>query len=116
MSCPPNLQFWANTDDPERKEYLYMLATKTQYAGIEAHKFIIQLLKYLEGKYLFDFNLIDEGKYWETGDEDLLKEIFARYTQLIDSFGAALESTPIKKGESLENFITRIAGQINKIK
>ncbi len=109
MSCPPNLEFWGNSDEPDKKEYLYMLFTKTQYAGIEAHKFIIQLLKYLNEKYLLDFNMTDEGKYWETGDEDLLKEIFGRYTRLIDSFSNALQSIPIKKGENLEDFITRIA-------
>lgn len=114
MSCPPNLQYWSNTDDLEQKEFLYMLSTKTQYAGIDVHKFIIHLLQYIAPKYLKDFNLSDEGKYWETGDEDLLKEIFDRYTFYIDSFGSALQSTPIKKGENLENFITRIANQVKK--
>lgn len=114
MSCPPNLQYWANTNDTERKEFLYMLSTKTQYAGMDIHKLIIQLLKYIAPKYLMDFNLTDEGKYWETGDDDLLKEIFDRYTFYIDGFSSALQSSPIQKGENLKNFITRIANQVNK--
>ena len=79
-----------------------MLSVKTQYAGIEIHKLIIHLLKYLSGKYLQDFKVIDEGEYWETGDEKLLQDTFKRYTDLIESFASSLETYPKNPGKVLK--------------
>lgn len=114
MSSPLNLKFYGNSDDKNEREYLYMLSTKTQYAGINAHKVIIHLLKYLSKKYFFEFNLIDESKYWETGDEKICEDIFQRYNYLIDSFGTALETVPIKSGETFEEYFVRILEIIHK--
>lgn len=106
MSSPVNLQCFGNSDDD--KEYLYLLSTKTQYAGINVHKLIIHLLEYLSAKYFIEFNLTDEGKYWETGDEKLLEKIFNRYNDLMDSVSSALENIPFKTDESIEEYFKRI--------
>jgi hypothetical protein len=45
------------------------ISVKTQYAGIDAHIAFIKLLKHLSKKYFSEFDLSDEGKYWETDDE-----------------------------------------------
>jgi hypothetical protein len=114
MSSAPNLQFYGNSKNKEEAEYLYMLSTKTQYAGIEIHKLVIHLLKYLNGKYLKDFTVMDEGEYWETGDEKLLEQIFKRYTFLIESFTSSLENYPKKDDESFETYIERLAQQLHE--
>ncbi len=114
MSSAPNLQFYGNSKNKEEAEYLYMLSTKTQYAGIEIHKLVIHLLKYLNGKYLQDFTVMDEGEYWETGDEKLLEDIFKRYTFLIEGFTSSLENYPKKDDESFEAYIERLAQQLHE--
>jgi hypothetical protein len=43
-------------------EYIF---TKTQYAGMEVHKAIVRLLRYLEGRYFESFEMVDDGGYWE---------------------------------------------------
>jgi hypothetical protein len=114
MSSPSHLQFFGNSTIREEQEYLYMLSVKTQYAGIEIHKLIIHLFKYLNGKYLRDFTLSDEGEYWETGDEKLLQDTFKRYTALIEGFAASIENYPLKSGESFEAYFERLLKQVQE--
>ncbi|MFH1198475.1 MAG: hypothetical protein V1720_22420 [bacterium] len=108
MSSPGNLIFFGNSSNEDDKKYLYLLSTKTQYAGIVVHKLIIHLLKFLSKKYLEIFNLQDEGHYWETGDEKLLQETFNRYSDLIDYVSSALENIPMNDGETFEKYFERI--------
>lgn len=98
----------------EDDEYLYYLHTKTQYAGIEIHNKIIILFDYLNARYFENFELQDEGQFWETRDEELLKTIFNRYTNLIDSFQSLLENIPINEEENLEDYIVRMADFVQK--
>jgi hypothetical protein len=113
MSSPVHLRFYGNSEDKEEQEYLYSLSVKTQYAGIETHKLIIHLLRHLSVKYLCDFTVSDEGQYWETGNEELLQEIFDRYTYLIDRFAFSVENSPVKQGETYEAYFERILRQIH---
>jgi len=108
MSSAPNLEFFGKSSDEEYKKYLYMLSAKTQFAGSGTHKLIIHLLKYLNKKYFNEFKVIDEGSYWETEDEKLLEETFKRYTDFLDSVGAALENIPLKSEETFEEYFNRI--------
>ena len=91
-----------------------MLSTKTQYGGIKTHMLIIHLLKYLSNKYFRTFQLTDEGKYWETGDKKLLEDAFKRYNDLLNSVADALETFPLKTGETMEEYFSRLLGQVNK--
>ena len=91
-----------------------MLSTKTQYAGIKIHMLIIHLLKYLSNKYLQTFRLTDEGKYWETGDEKLLEDSFKRYNDLLNSVEYALDTFPMKTGETMEKYLSRLLEYANK--
>ena len=103
MSSPSNLKFFGKTSDEPEEKYLYMLSVKTQFAGIEIHKFIIDLFRYLnKQKYFDNLKIIDEGKYWDTGDEKLLQDIFKRYVDLLDDFSFSIENIPLKNGESYE--------------
>jgi len=116
MSSPSHLKFFGKGENKAEEPYLYMLSTKTQYAGIEIHKLIIQLFKYLERKYLQDFTMKDEGNYWETGDEKLLQDTFKRYTAMIEGFASALEIYPMNVSESFEAYFERLIKKIRKKK
>ena len=112
MSSVTHLKFFGNSQNKEYQQYLYMLSVKTQYAGAEIHKLIIHLLKYLEGKYLHNLVVHDEGYYWETGDEMLLVETFKKYTDLIEDFASSLEIYPKLTGESFEDYFKRLMKKI----
>jgi len=113
MSSSAHLKFFGKTNDKPEQKYLYMLSVKTQFAGEEIHKFIIELFRYLKKKEYFEnLEILDEGKYWETGDENLLHDIFKQYVDLLDSFSMAIKSAPLKKGESYEKYFMRLMEMI----
>lgn len=113
MSSAAHLQYWGRTDEQPERDYLYMLSVKTQYAGSDVHLFVIQLFRYLNDKYLADFMMSDEGGYWESNDEYLLKKRFDRSTELIDGFKSAIQNQPILKDEDMENYFLRLLKKIN---
>lgn len=112
MSNPIHLKFWGDSNVRKEKGYLLMLSTKTQFAGIETHKLVIHLLKYLSKKYLSNFKLSDEGQYWETGNEKLLQEAFDRYESIFEIFTSSIKNSPKKKGEDFEAYFIRVLKQI----
>ncbi len=98
-------------------EYYRMLcycSAKTQYAGSHTHKLIIGVLRYVSKNYLADFKLIDEGQFWETGDEKLLEQNLKRNGFLIDSFTDRINNEKPLTDEDIESLIKRIALQIKK--
>lgn len=114
MSTPVHLRFFGNTANKQERRYLYAISVKTQFAGAETHKLIIHLLKYISRKYLQDFNVNDEGEYWETGDGQLLENAFQRYTFLIDSVASLLQNESMRPGESLETYFERLVKRIHE--
>lgn len=113
MSSPMLLHNWGNSNDLKEKEYLYLISVKTQFAGIDIHRNIIHLFKYINEKYLIDFTMTDESEYWDTSDEAILKENFDRYTDLIDGFELALECQDKEEGEDVESYLLRTAQQLH---
>lgn len=113
MCCGVQLKFFGNSDNETDKMYLYMLSSKTQYAGSTIHKIIIHLLKYLSHKYFQDFQLTDEGDYWETGDEKLLEKKFKIYNDLIDGVAHSITNYPINNAESFTDYFERILKMLN---
>lgn len=101
---------------PEEEKYRFMAFTKTQYAGEEIHKLIIHLLKYISKKYLKEFSMIDEGEYWETGDEKLLHENFERYNFYLNAVYDGLRNVPLNKGEDMEAYFIRLMEKIHRDK
>lgn len=89
-------------------------STKTQYAGADCHQLIIDLFRYLEKKYFSSFKMFDDSRYWESCDESVMRANFDRYDALMDNFALALDSTPIRKGETAVKYILRVMEQINK--
>ena len=102
----------ALSDPTLDNDFLHMVFVKTQYAGIEIHKLLIHLFKHISKKYFTNFELIDEGQYWETGNEKLLEEMFQRYTDMIESFSSALDSFPRLDGESFEDYFGRLGNKV----
>lgn len=109
-----NLELNKKLENLEDDIYLYYLSVKTQYCGPEIHKILISIFDYLNKNYFEDFEFTDEGQFWETRDEKLLEEIFNRYSNLISNLGSALEHIPILEGESIENYILRMAEIVKK--
>lgn len=72
------------------------LFIKTQFAPVDIHIALIKILRYLKRKYFQFFEVIDEGEYWETGDEELLKEKIAFLSQKIDAVSQAIENSHLK--------------------
>ncbi|MEO5947013.1 MAG: hypothetical protein ABIP79_09365 [Chitinophagaceae bacterium] len=96
------------------KELLYTASTKTQYAGMDAHVAIIKLLRYLREKYFEEFELMDEGYYWETNDLNKLNDQFSRYEFAINTFTEALSNMPKLTGESASSIADRIEEMLKK--
>ncbi|CAN5351280.1 hypothetical protein BH20BAC1_BH20BAC1_22720 [soil metagenome] len=94
--------------DMDGENILFTASTKTQYAGADAHIAIIRLLKHLSKKYLKDFTLTDEGYYWETGDENILRKQFRNYQAAIDTFCEALKDFPSGSNETVESLADRL--------
>lgn len=114
MSSLLHQQMWKNSDHPKAKNYMYLLSVKTQSAGMHVHSIIIDFFRYISKKYLKDFELTDEGKYWETQDLQVLKKQFDKYNNIMDSFQLGLESTPPESKENLIAYLERIAGKTHK--
>jgi hypothetical protein len=112
ISSVVHLHFFGHSTDKDNQKYLYMLSTKTHYGGIKTHMLIIHLLKYLSDKYFEHFQLTDEGKYWETGDEKLLEETFRLYDGLLNSITDSLETFPVMSGEKMEDYLSRLLGYV----
>jgi hypothetical protein len=72
-------------------DFVYLMHTKTQYAGMELHIAAIALMRYLEKKYFQSLEVSDEGNYWETNDVAILTQRFEEYTTLINAVKEALQ-------------------------
>jgi hypothetical protein len=73
--------------DPMRLEFdrdLYLQEfTKTQFAGVETHLQVLELLRAIE-PFFRKLRVEDEGEYWETGDVQILTEHMKRTEQVIE--------------------------------
>ena len=90
------------------------ISVKTQFAGSKIHVQLIGILDYFNKKYFENFDLTDEGNYWETKNEQLLEDTFSKYTSLIEGFDSLLENIPIGEEESIEKYLIRIAEMVHK--
>lgn len=95
------------------------ISTKTQYAGMDTHLTVLKLLQYFKDKYFSFFELNDEGMYWETKDEEVLKSQFARYDFIVNSVREALSDfkalpgeTPNSLADRLEEFLKNKFGKL----
>lgn len=71
------------------------VSTKTHYAPPEVHIILVKLLRYLKKQHLPDLEVRDEAEYWETGDEELLKQKREYLDEKVDLVTQALESAEL---------------------
>ena len=90
------------------------LFTKTQYAGVEAHMALIKLMRHLSQKYFEKFEMYDESRYWETGDEDICRAKFGEYNRIMDIMAEALDKLELREDESAESLAARIENVLKK--
>ena len=114
MSSPVSLEAFGPASGHPDEKFIYMLSAKTQFAGVETHRLIINLFRYLGKNYFEDFEMLDEGSYWETGDIKVLTETFQRYNELMDEFSFAVDHIDHLEGDSTESYIERIVRWIHK--
>ena len=116
MSSPFNLQFFGKPNTNEEDPSLYLLFIKPHYAGYEMHIIIVHLLKYLSKKYFSEFSIVDQSNYWNTEDEEALKNKYLQNEILTDKLEFGLKHFPILTNESIEDYIVRLLDKINKRK
>jgi len=86
----------------EPNNLVHQVHVKTQDAGSEMHIKVVELLRYLSEKYLKEFELDDEGDYFDTRDISVLDYRNASLHDFIDKFQDLLSD---KKINSAEDFI-----------
>ena len=95
------------------KDELPWTAVKTQFAPLDIHITIIKLFRYLKKKYFEVFEVSDEGSYWETGDEALLRKKMDFLAGKINAFGKMLEEAD--PGGGAELTATELADRIEEL-
>ena len=113
MVSPERIKFFANTKD---ESYIYYVSVKTQFAGVFVHQLLIRLFKYLNNKYFENFKLNDESYYWETDDENLMRERFKVYDNLLDNVVLSIQTFPIESGEDVVAYFERLMKHIDNLK
>jgi hypothetical protein len=58
----------------------------------------------------------DESHYWETGDENLMREKFREYDTLLDNFTLSMQTFSVQKGENMISYFERLLEHINNLK
>jgi hypothetical protein len=90
------------------------ISVKTQYAGIEVHKALIKLFKHLEKPYFKEFELNDEGGYWNTLDEDTLIQQFDKYNFLLQAVRDHLKDFKSDKNDTAESLAEKLEQFLKK--
>ncbi len=105
---PPQMEF--SHVHEEAPSFLFI---KTQFAPLQVHITIIKLLKYLSKKYFSEFQVFDEGDYWETEDENILRYKLISHAKKMDQVAQILENaedelSDADSPESLANKIEKL--------
>lgn len=90
------------------------VSIKTQFAGIDIHLAVLKLLQYFKNKYFSFLELSDEGMYWETKDESVLRKQFDRYNFILDSVTEALSNFKAVPGETPVSLADRLEELLKK--
>ena len=101
-------------DRKEPNEHSFYSFSKTQFAPIETHVWIVGLLRYLKKRYLSNLKVTDEGKFWETEDLETLRETKGFLSDKIDQIAGALSETePLPEDSSVDALVARIEAIVN---
>ena len=113
--CSPILYSYLLETDHEEftEETKQIMITKTQYAGAEVHMAVIKFLRYLSEKYFSKFELTDEAKYWETGDENYCRKRFGEGERIKELIELALD-TYADEPENKEEIFRQIKAKLKE--
>jgi hypothetical protein len=111
LCCPIKLIYNDTVTADLMIDYIH---TKTQFAGPDTHIALLKLLRYLKNKYFTDLKVDDEGMYWETQDENVLRSQFAKYNMLLNSVTDALSDFKREPGESVTSLADRLEEMLLK--
>jgi len=81
MPEPEPGHFWENK----------LLFTKTQFAPLDVHISICELLRLVRDKYFPSLRVVDEGEYWDTRDPARLAQNFGKLNEIMDQVANALQ-------------------------
>ena len=90
--------------------------TKTQFAPVDVHVAVIKLLKYIQQKYISNLDVYDEGEYWQTGNEKILKRKIDFLNSVMDQLEDVLSTIEIEEGSSAESIVDKIEEVLKKAK
>jgi hypothetical protein len=69
---------------------------------------VIKLLKYIQQKYISNLDVYDEGEYWQTGDEKILKRKIDFLNSVMDQLEDVLNTIEIEEGTRAESIADKI--------
>lgn len=107
-----NPVFTENSEDFDPLDMVYTVSVKTQFSTAEQHIRIIELLRYLSGKYFSDFEMIDESGYWTSRNPEKLDAKLNKLTEFIERFEDMVSNEVIKNPEDFLKFIKKLSRQI----
>ena len=116
MVSPAHVTFFAHSEDETKRSYIYFISVKTQFSGVFVHLLLVRLLKYLNDKYFENFKVDDESFYWETGDENLMRERFKLYDNMLDNVILSAQTFPIEPNEDIVAYFERLMKHIDNLK
>ncbi|MCB0572341.1 MAG: hypothetical protein KDC66_21385 [Phaeodactylibacter sp.] len=89
ITSPIQVALSAHEGYPSAAQWQFV---KTQFAGPDTHVVLVKLFRYLQGKYLHDLEVSDEGGYWETGDYGRLADAINRLNEAIEQLSNDLSA------------------------
>lgn len=98
------------------------VAVKTQFAGCAEHVWLCGLLRHIQRTYMPEMEVVDEGGFWETGDQQVLQKRMDFLDWMIKQFGAALEQASmdvvIDKNDvdAVADFVEKVAEKFHREK
>ena len=99
----------------EDSDLTYLNFIKTQFAPVEIHIAVIKLLKYIQQKYISNLDVYDEGEYWQTGDEKILKGKIDFLNKAMDQLEGILSSIKFEENETAESVADKIEEVLRKM-
>lgn len=100
------------TDPPEKRQPSAF--TKTQFAGIDLHIKLVNLLEYVGQKYMREWNLMDDCGYIEHRDREKAEEVFHIIDNAINALTEAFNT--VEQSEDLNpddpNFAEKVEERI----
>ena len=85
------LCFYLPEPEPGHYSENKLLFTKTQFAPLDVHISICELLHLIRDKYFPSLHVVDEGEYWETHDPARLAENFGKLNAIMNQVANALQ-------------------------